>query len=100
MQPHLHRCWRLCFWVSAGPRSIYCTNRKPEDQEVATQRRLLSGSRRGRAKETSVVQPGLFGIRRMNRPRLTIGIILALASLFPLLYMVSLSFQPNGGILG
>jgi multiple sugar transport system permease protein len=67
---------------------------------VATQRRLLSGSRRGRAKETSVVQPGLFGIRRMNRTRLTIGIILALASLFPLLYMVSLSFQPNGGILG
>ena len=67
---------------------------------MATQGRLLSGSRRGRAKETAVVQPGLFGIRRMNRTRLAIGIILALASLFPLLYMVSLSFQPNGGILG
>ena len=67
---------------------------------MATQSRLLSGSRRGRAKETSFVQPGLFGIRRMNRTRLAIGIILALASLAPLLYMVSLSFQPNGGILG
>ncbi len=67
---------------------------------MATQSRLLSGSRRGRTKETSFVQPGLFGIRRMNRTRLAIGIILALASLAPLLYMVSLSFQPNGGILG
>ena len=67
---------------------------------MATQSRLLSGSRRGRPKETSFVQPGLFGIRRMNRTRLAIGIILALASLAPLLYMVSLSFQPNGGILG
>jgi multiple sugar transport system permease protein len=47
-----------------------------------------------------VVPPGLFGIRRMNRTRLAIGIVLALVSLFPLLYMVSLSFQPNGGILG
>jgi multiple sugar transport system permease protein len=36
----------------------------------------------------------------MNRTRLAIGIVLALVSLFPLLYMVSLSFQPNGGILG
>ncbi len=67
---------------------------------MATRRGLLTSSRRERAKETSVVQPGLFGIRRMNRTRLAIGIILALASLFPLLYMVSLSFQPNGGILG
>lgn len=68
---------------------------------MATQSRLLSGSRRERAKqETSIVQPGLFGIRRMNRTRLAIGVALALVSLFPLLYMLSLSFQPNGGILG
>ena len=36
----------------------------------------------------------------MNKTRLIIGIILALISLFPLLYMFSLSFQPNGGIIG
>ena len=36
----------------------------------------------------------------MNRTRLAIGIVLALVSLFPLLYMVLLSFQPNGGLLG
>jgi multiple sugar transport system permease protein len=51
-------------------------------------------------REGPIEQPGLFGIRRMNRTRLVIGIILALVSLFPLLYMLSLSFQPNAGILG
>ena len=50
--------------------------------------------------EDDIDPPGLFGIRRMNKTRLTIGIILALISLFPLLYMFSLSFQPNGGIIG
>ena len=50
--------------------------------------------------QDTIEQPGLFGIRRMNRTRLVIGIVLALVSLFPLLYMFSLSFQPNGGILG
>ena len=44
--------------------------------------------------------PGLFGIRRRNRTRLFIAILLAFISLGPLLYMVSLSFQPNGGLLG
>jgi ABC-type glycerol-3-phosphate transport system permease component len=44
--------------------------------------------------------PGLFGIRKRNRARLVIAIILAVTSLGPLLYMVSLSFQPNGGLLG
>ena len=44
--------------------------------------------------------PGLFGIRRWNRSRLVIAVLLALGSLGPLLYMLSLSFQPNGGILG
>ena len=44
--------------------------------------------------------PGLFGIRGWNKSRLVIAILLALASLGPLLYMVLLSFQPNGGLLG
>lgn len=44
--------------------------------------------------------PGLFGIRRRNRARLLIGVLLSLISLGPLLYMLSLSFQPNGGLLG
>jgi multiple sugar transport system permease protein len=44
--------------------------------------------------------PGLFGARRRNKSRLIIAIILSVTSLGPLLYMVSLSFQPNGGLLG
>ncbi|HWD95633.1 MAG TPA: carbohydrate ABC transporter permease [Acidimicrobiales bacterium] len=44
--------------------------------------------------------PGLLGIRKRNTPRLIIAVVLALVSLGPLLYMVSLSFQPNGGLLG
>jgi ABC-type glycerol-3-phosphate transport system permease component len=44
--------------------------------------------------------PGLLGIKKRNVPRLIIAIVLAIASLGPLLYMVSLSFQPNGGLLG
>ncbi len=44
--------------------------------------------------------PGLFGIRKRNRARLVIAVLLALVSLGPLLYMLSLSFQPNGGLLG
>jgi ABC-type glycerol-3-phosphate transport system permease component len=44
--------------------------------------------------------PGLFGIKRRNRSRFVIAVLLALFSLGPLLYMVSLSFQPNGGLLG
>ena len=44
--------------------------------------------------------PGLFGIRRWRRSRLVIAALLALVSLGPLLYMVSLSFQPNSEIFG
>jgi ABC-type glycerol-3-phosphate transport system permease component len=44
--------------------------------------------------------PGLLGVRKRNVPRLIIAGVLALTSLGPLLYMVSLSFQPNGGLLG
>lgn len=44
--------------------------------------------------------PGLFGIRPRNRLRIVVAILLSFISLGPLLYMVSLSFQPNGGLLG
>jgi multiple sugar transport system permease protein len=44
--------------------------------------------------------PGRFGARRRGKSRLIIAIILSVTSLGPLLYMVSLSFQPNGGLLG
>lgn len=44
--------------------------------------------------------PGLFGIREWKKTRMVIAIVLAVASLGPLLYMLSLSFQPNGGLLG
>src|ERR1700683_85970 len=47
-----------------------------------------------------IAGPGLFGARRRNKSRLIIAIILSVTSLGPLLYMVSLSFQPNGGLLG
>jgi multiple sugar transport system permease protein len=43
---------------------------------------------------------GLFGIKRRNKSRLVIAVLLSLFSLGPLLYMLSLSFQPNGGLLG
>lgn len=43
--------------------------------------------------------PGLFGTGKRKRVRLGIAVLLALVSLAPLLYMVSLSFQPVGDIL-
>jgi multiple sugar transport system permease protein len=56
-----------------------------------------------RSKPTAIVAvdgPGLFGGRRHNKARFITALILAILSLGPLLYMFSLSFQPNGGILG
>ena len=44
--------------------------------------------------------PGLFGVQRRSRLRMVIAVLLAFISLGPLIYMVSLSFQPNGGLLG
>ena len=44
-------------------------------------------------------QPGLFGIRNWNRTRLVAACIFGAVSVFPLLYMVSLSFQPSSDIL-
>lgn len=43
---------------------------------------------------------GLFGVRSHRKLRLAIGCLFALVAIFPLLYMVSLSFQPVGDILG
>jgi ABC-type glycerol-3-phosphate transport system permease component len=43
---------------------------------------------------------GLFGVNSHRATRLVISILLALVALGPLLYMVSLSFQPIGDLLG
>ncbi|HEX3617708.1 MAG TPA: carbohydrate ABC transporter permease [Solirubrobacteraceae bacterium] len=43
--------------------------------------------------------PGLFGINDHRRLRLAIAIVLALLALGPLLFMISLSFQPVGDLL-
>jgi len=50
-----------------------------------------------RAKRLS--PPGLFGVRNWKKSRLIVAIILGTVSVFPLLYMVSLSFQPTSDIL-
>lgn len=44
-------------------------------------------------------QPGLFGVRTWKRSRIVVAAIFGAVSIFPLLYMVSLSFQPTGDIL-
>jgi ABC-type glycerol-3-phosphate transport system permease component len=43
--------------------------------------------------------PGLFGIRSWTRSRLIAAVAFGAVSVFPLLYMVSLSFQPTADIL-
>jgi ABC-type glycerol-3-phosphate transport system permease component len=43
--------------------------------------------------------PGLFGVRSWKKSRLAMAILFGLAAIFPLVYMVSLSFQPTGDIL-
>ncbi|HUB68939.1 MAG TPA: carbohydrate ABC transporter permease [Acidimicrobiales bacterium] len=62
------------------------------------------GTGRGRTKPPAgrgaPHQPGLWGTRPKNALRLLIALALALLSLGPLMYMVSLSFQDNGYILG
>jgi multiple sugar transport system permease protein len=45
-------------------------------------------------------QPGFYGTHPRTRLRLFLAVILALLSLGPLLYMLSLSFQNNSDILG
>ncbi len=43
--------------------------------------------------------PGLFGVRSWKKSRLVMAVIFGLVSIFPLVYMVSLSFQPTSDIL-
>lgn len=43
--------------------------------------------------------PGLFGVRTWKKSRLAMAIVFGLAAIFPLVYMVSLSFQPTSDIL-
>lgn len=45
-------------------------------------------------------RPGLFGTSHRRRTRLAIALVLAVVALGPLFYMVSLSFQPVGEVLG
>jgi multiple sugar transport system permease protein len=52
-----------------------------------------------RARRRASVQPGLFGVRSWKKSRLVAAIVFGTVSVFPLLYMVSLSFQPTGDIL-
>jgi ABC-type glycerol-3-phosphate transport system permease component len=43
--------------------------------------------------------PGLFGVRSWKKSRMALAILFGLAAIFPLVYMVSLSFQPTSDIL-
>ncbi len=43
--------------------------------------------------------PGLFGLRTWKKSRIVLAGIFGAVSIFPLLYMVSLSFQPTSDIL-
>ena len=47
-----------------------------------------------------IATAGLFGVNSHRPARLVIAIFLALVALGPLLYMISLSFQPIGDLLG
>jgi multiple sugar transport system permease protein len=50
-------------------------------------------------KKRRASQPGLFGIRSWKKSRIVVASIFGAVSIFPLLYMVSLSFQPTSDIL-
>lgn len=47
-----------------------------------------------------VTGPGLFGVKQRKKSRLIIAVVLALISIGPLLYMLSLSFTSNNSFLG
>ncbi len=51
------------------------------------------------AKKRRPSPPGLFGIRNWKKSRIAVAAIFGAVSIFPLLYMVSLSFQPTSDIL-
>lgn len=66
-----------------------------KDSRSLTKDRLAREARRTRAS----AQPGLFGIRSWKKSRLVMACVFGLVSVFPLLYMLSLSFQPTSDIL-
>lgn len=67
---------------------------------VAIEQKKAAAPVLARGARPAAVQPGLFGTRPRNKLRLVLAVLLALMSLGPLLYMVSLSFQNNNNILG
>jgi multiple sugar transport system permease protein len=65
-----------------------------KDPKLARPAPKLPATRRKRAS-----QPGLFGIRTWKKSRIILASVFGVVSIFPLLYMVSLSFQPTSDIL-
>lgn len=57
-----------------------------------------SRSPRGPRRPQPSVQPGLFGIRTWKKSRLVLACVFGAVSVFPLLYLISLSFQPTNDI--
>ncbi len=55
-------------------------------------------SKRARRREENSHEPGLFGVRTWTKTRLALACVFAVVAVFPLLYMVSLSFQPTDDI--
>lgn len=54
--------------------------------------------RRRRRRVPESAPPGLFGVRTWTKTRLVLACMFGAVSVFPLLYMVSLSFQPTSDI--
>jgi multiple sugar transport system permease protein len=57
------------------------------------------GRRRRRREAAEERASGLFGVRTWTRTRFALACVFAAIAVFPLLYMVSLSFQPTNDIL-
>jgi multiple sugar transport system permease protein len=64
------------------------------DARTATGRRAQAPRR-----PQAAAQPGLFGLRTWKKSRLVLACVFGAVSVFPLLYMISLSFQPTSDIL-
>lgn len=67
---------------------------------MASSRRVRSRDSEHKAVAGARSEPGLFGARQFKRSRFIIAVLLALLSMGPLLYMLSLSFVPNSTIFG
>lgn len=66
-------------------------NHMPLGSESTTGR----GRKRAHRREELSYAPGLFGVRSWTKTRLVLACVFAAVAIFPLLYMVSLSFQPS-----